>query len=90
MKKEKANTEKLHPDFPVTTAHVKWAVREEMARSVEDFLARRTRCLLLNAAISIKMADRVAEIMAGELGKNSVWQSEQIMMYRDLAAKYSA
>jgi glycerol-3-phosphate dehydrogenase len=39
----------LHPDLPYVAAEVVWAVREEMARTVEDVLARRTRALFLNA-----------------------------------------
>ncbi len=65
-----------------------WAVRNEMARTVEDFLSRRTRMLLYDARISIKMAARVAEIMATELGKNKQWISDQIDAYSKLASTY--
>ncbi|MCF6285165.1 MAG: glycerol-3-phosphate dehydrogenase/oxidase, partial [Candidatus Hydrogenedentes bacterium] len=41
--------EKIHPELPTIGAEVVWAVREEMARNVEDILARRTRSLLLHA-----------------------------------------
>ena len=37
----------LHPNLPYTGAQVIWGVRHEMARSLDDTLARRTRCLLL-------------------------------------------
>ncbi len=39
----------LHSKLPYIKAEVIWAVREEMARTVEDVLARRTRALLLGA-----------------------------------------
>jgi glycerol-3-phosphate dehydrogenase len=45
-KKEPALAEKFHPDLPYIGAEVVWAVRAEMARTVEDALARRTRALL--------------------------------------------
>src|SRR5208283_1541468 len=38
----------LHPDLPYLKAEVIWAVRQEMARTVDDVLARRTRALFLN------------------------------------------
>ena len=45
-----------------------WAARHEMARTVEDVLARRTRALFLNARAAAAMAPEVARLMAGELG----------------------
>ena len=45
--------QRLHPDYEYTRAQVVWAVRNEMARTVEDFLSRRIRMLLLDARISM-------------------------------------
>jgi glycerol-3-phosphate dehydrogenase len=45
-----------------------FATRHEMARSVEDVLARRTRSLLLDARASIEVAHEVARLIARELG----------------------
>ena len=58
----------LHPALPYTGAEVVWAVREEMARTIEDVLARRCRALFLNAAAAVQMVPAVARLMAGELG----------------------
>ncbi|HEY9762967.1 MAG TPA: glycerol-3-phosphate dehydrogenase/oxidase [Trichocoleus sp.] len=78
----------LHPRLPYLEAEVRWAVRYELARTVEDVLARRTRALLLNAAASCEVAPRVAEIMAEELGLSLEWQRSQVAAYRSLAAGY--
>jgi glycerol-3-phosphate dehydrogenase len=80
--------EKLHPDLPYLKVEVIWAVREEMARTVEDVLARRTRALLLNARASISMAPIVAELMAKELGLRRKWQKEQVQYYTEFASGY--
>ncbi len=80
--------EKLHPDLPYLKAEVIWAIREEMARTVEDVLARRTRALLLNARASAACAGEVAGIMAADLGKKKDWQKTQTENYRQLAAGY--
>ena len=80
--------EPIHPHFAYRGAEVAWAVREEMALSVEDVLARRTRCLLLDARASMEAAPRVASIMAAELGKDDSWERDQVAAYRDLAAGY--
>ena len=68
----------LSEKLQIYKSQVVWAVRKEMARTVEDVLARRTRALFLDARESVKMAPEVAEIMARELGKNEAWKEEQI------------
>ncbi len=68
---------------------VVWAAREEMARTVEDFLARRTRSLLLDAKASVRASSRVAALMAEELGRSSSWQEEQVAGFAALAEQYS-
>jgi glycerol-3-phosphate dehydrogenase len=80
--------EKVHPDLPARKAQVVWAARHEMARSVEDVLARRTRSLLLDAQASIEAAPATASLMADELGYDSEWEQEQVEAYRSLAQGY--
>ncbi len=80
--------EKLHPDLPYTGAEVVWAVRSEMARSVEDVLARRTRALLLGAQASIECAPRVARLMAAELGRDAAWERQTVEQYHNVARNY--
>ncbi len=80
--------EKLHPRLPYLKAEVVWAVREEMARTVEDFLARRSRSLFLDAQASIEMAPEVARLMACELKADDDWQKVQIEDYIKLAEGY--
>lgn len=79
---------KLHPDYEYTRAEVVWAVQHEMARTVEDFLARRARAILLDARASMEMADEVAFLMAGELGKSQEWIQSQASQYKELAKGY--
>jgi glycerol-3-phosphate dehydrogenase len=80
--------EALHPALPYCKGEVVWAVRYEWARTVEDVLARRTRSLLLDARASIAVAPVVAELMAGELGKDRAWQETQVIEYSELARGY--
>ncbi len=79
---------KLHPDLPYIAAEVIWAVREEMARTVEDVLARRTRALFLNARAAIAAAPETAALMAGELGLPESWQDQQLKEFLKLAQAY--
>ena len=78
----------IHERLPNLKAEVVWAVREEMARTVEDFLARRTRALLLDAKASIEMAPVVAKMMAAELGFDEEWEEKQVEEYTELARGY--
>ncbi|MBW7865479.1 MAG: glycerol-3-phosphate dehydrogenase/oxidase [Candidatus Hydrogenedentes bacterium] len=88
MRGAPGNAERIHPNFTTVAAEVLWAVRNEMARTVEDFLSRRTRALLLDAAASVEAAPRVAALMAKELGRDRVWEEEQLRKYTALAARY--
>jgi glycerol-3-phosphate dehydrogenase len=78
----------LHPALPYCGAEVIWAARFEMARTVEDVLARRTRALFLEARAAIDMAPKVAELVARELGRDAAWQREQVEAFRELARGY--
>lgn len=88
MSERPALAEPLHPERSVTGAQVVWAARHEMARTVEDVLSRRTRTLLLDAAASVAMAPRVAELLADELGHGTDWQEEQVAAYTARAEQY--
>ena len=88
MKAEPSLAEPLHAALPYTGAEVVWAARAEMARTVEDALARRTRALFLNARAALAMAPRAAEILARELGRDAAWVDEQLRAFRELAARY--
>lgn len=78
----------MHPDLTYCAAEVIWAARNEMARNVEDVLARRTRALFLNANAAISLAQPVAEIMARELNHNEAWIADQITTFIALAQNY--
>lgn len=78
----------LQPGFPDPAGLVAWAVRREMARTVEDVLARRVRLLVLDAAASRRAAPGVARLMARELGRGDAWVAEQVRAYDALARGY--
>lgn len=81
--------QRLDAELPPIAAQVVWAVREEMARTVEDVLARRTRALFLRARTALRMAPKVAALMARELGRDQAWIDRQLEGFRQLAAQYS-
>lgn len=80
--------EPLDPRFPYIGAQVVWAVRHEMARTVEDVLARRTRALFLDAEAATAAAAPVAALMRRELGRDAGWEAAQVEAFRVLAAGY--
>ena len=72
----------------ISCAEVVWAVENEMARTVEDFLARRRRALILDATAAIEIAPAVAKLMAEKLKKGMEWQKEQVESFNNTAKKY--
>ena len=78
----------LSKEVHLTKNQVIWAVQEEMAMTVEDVLARRTRVLFLNASESLILAPTVAAIMGKEMGKDSSWIATQIENYTTLTQNY--
>ncbi len=80
--------EPLHPALSYIKAEVIWAARQEMARTIEDVLARRTRALFLNARAAQEMAPAVADLMAKELGWNESEQTRQQAAFHEVASNY--
>lgn len=80
--------EKLHLRLEFTKAEVVWAVRNEMARTIEDVLARRVRVLFLDAKAAIEIAPVVAAILAKELNKNDNWIQHEISNFSEIAKQY--
>jgi glycerol-3-phosphate dehydrogenase len=78
----------VHDRLPLTGSRIVWAVRHEMARTVEDVLARRTRALLLDARASVEAAPEVAKIMGRQLRRGRKWQKEQVASFTGVAAGY--
>jgi len=88
LKEDPSLAGKLSDRWPYTRAEVVWAVRQEMARTVEDVLARRFRVLFLDARAAMDLAPQVAEIMRQELGKEPSWVKTQLAAFERLASGY--
>ena len=69
-------------------AEVVWAVREEMAMTLEDVLARRVRMLFVDAREAMAAAPKVAAVVARELGRDKAWEEEQVKKFTELAKGY--
>jgi glycerol-3-phosphate dehydrogenase len=80
--------ESLSDNVYISEAQIRYGVQEEMVFTLEDMLARRTRCLFLDAKETIRIAPKVAEILANELGEDQLWQTEQINQFNQLATNY--
>jgi glycerol-3-phosphate dehydrogenase len=78
----------LHPKLPYVVAEGVWGVRREMARTVEDVLARRTRALFLDVRASIEAAPHVAELLSKELNRSREWAESQISQFVKAATRY--
>lgn len=79
---------RLHPALPYLAAEVVWAAREEMARTLEDVLARRTRALFLDARAAIEAAPAAAVLLARELERDDGWAARECAGFREVARGY--
>ncbi|MDH3424666.1 MAG: FAD-dependent oxidoreductase, partial [Gemmatimonadota bacterium] len=80
--------QRVHERLDLTRAEVVWACREEMARTIDDVLARRSRALIFDARASIEAAPAVAALMAEELGHDTQWIDGQVAAFAAIAAGY--
>ncbi|MCL7989175.1 glycerol-3-phosphate dehydrogenase/oxidase [Sphingobacterium sp. lm-10] len=80
--------ERILPELPHTVAQVVWAIHVEMARTVEDVLARRLRILFLDAKLAVAAAPVVAHILATELEYDIDWEAQQVRAFEALAKGY--
>ena len=81
-------SERLHPRLQFTKAEVVFAVRHEMARTIEDVLARRVRVLFLDAKAAIEIAPMVGEIIRLELNETDGWRTQQISEFIEISDQY--
>jgi len=78
----------IHPRLSYRLGEVVWAARNEMARTVEDVLARRTRTLFLDAEAAVHSAPKVAQLLASEFSRDESWQRAQIEGFAAIASGY--
>ncbi len=88
LRADPVRQEPIHPALTARCGEVVWAVRFEGARTVDDFLARRTRSLFLNAKAAVEAAPKVAALMAAELGYSEQWEQEQAEAFTRIAGHY--
>lgn len=84
---EPALGERCASDSTVTRGEVEYAVREEMAMTVRDFLDQRARLFLWDPGNGVAEAEGVANVMAAQLGWNAARIESEVADYRMLVAR---
>lgn len=84
------SVERLDARLPLSAADVERAVRQEMACTLEDVLARRSRCLFLDARAAQEIAPQVCQLMRLGLGKSETWERDQLSRFTGIASQYLA
>lgn len=74
----------VHPEYPFICAEIVYSVRQEMALSIRDFLARRIRLEILNWNASRQAASTVAMWMSKELNWTPDMMESNILAYQKL------
>ncbi|MCF2447530.1 FAD-dependent oxidoreductase [Dyadobacter sp. CY345] len=73
--------ERLSPQYPYIKAEVLYTVRQEMAVTPRDFLARRIRLEITDWETTLAVLPTVVEIMGLELGWDNAEKQRQISQY---------
>lgn len=87
-KSEPGMDQVISPKLNLIKAQVIWAIRKEMAVTLEDVLSRRIRCLILDAREALLIAPTVATIMAEELQRDKAWEEKQVQDFETVAKNY--
>lgn len=82
--------EPLVPSLPYLRAEAVWAVRHEMATTLDDVLSRRTRARLLDRAATVAAAADVARLIAPHLGWDDAEVERQVQAFRASCADEAA
>ena len=88
IEREPALGREFHARLALCGAEVVWAVTREMARTLEDMLARRSRALQLDARAALEAAPAVAQLMARELGHDAAWTARQLEEFAAVAKNH--
>lgn len=80
----------VHVKYDYCQAELEFSVRNEMAMTVEDILARRSRLLFVDAQAAIEAAPAVAHQMAKLLKEDQQWEEEQVSSFLAVANGYLA
>lgn len=75
--------ERLDPELPFLWAEITFAARHDLARTVEDVLARRVPLLLTSRDQGLGVCERVAQLLAAEHGWTDDVTAKQVADYRN-------
>jgi glycerol-3-phosphate dehydrogenase len=84
----KSDNKSLSNKFYISNNIIEWSIIHEMALTVEDVLARRTRCVFLDSKESKRIAPIVAKKMADILGKDDKWIDAELKKFNKLIKNY--
>ncbi len=79
---------KISPKYNYTVGEVVWAVRHEMARTIDDVLARRVRLLYIDAREALRVAPEVAQVIARERNLPQSWVDSQVLEFDSIARNF--
>ena len=84
----KSDNISLSNKIHITNNIIRWSIIHEMAITLEDVLARRTRCIFLDAKESKRIAPQVASKMAEILEKDQDWIDNELKNFNKLIKNY--
>jgi glycerol-3-phosphate dehydrogenase len=74
--------ERIDPELPYVWAEIEFAADHDLARTVEDVLARRVPLLLVSRDQGLGVCDRVADVLGARLGWSAAQRARMLDEYR--------
>jgi glycerol-3-phosphate dehydrogenase len=79
---DRALGERLDPELPYVWAEIEFAVKHDLARTLEDVLARRVPLLLVGRDQGLGACERVADVLGKLLGWDAARRAQMLDEYR--------
>lgn len=76
------------PTFKYTNAEIIFFIRYQSAETLDDIFTRRTHITYSMQKFNLELAQKLATLMANELGKDKEWKTQQIAEYRQVWQQY--
>jgi glycerol-3-phosphate dehydrogenase len=83
---DRALGQRIDPELPYVWAEIDFAARRDLARTVEDVLARRVPLLLTSRDQGLGVADRVADRLSALLGWDATQRTAMVEEYKSEVA----
>lgn len=79
---------RIHESLPYSWQDLKHCIEHELVEHVEDLLARRTRCIILNKQATMQILEQSIKLISDFHGRNHEWRNIEKQRFLEFASSY--